>query len=127
MINGDEEKFKRLRFNEDQLHAADVLLNGIDGVVMSSDPNHMKRIREELGLLRSQVTSVQLSDGRKLKPEDDKPKKGHAKYIRHVNDNGHNIADCSICGHAMQWHDEDEDGVPRFCWFCGAKIDGVED
>ena len=52
---------------------------------------------------------------------------GHAKYIRHVNDNGHNIADCSMCGHAMQWHDEDEDGVPRFCWFCGAKIDGVED
>lgn len=53
--------------------------------------------------------------------------KSHAKYIRHVNDNGHNIADCSVCGHAMQWHDEDEDGVPRFCWFCGAKIDNVED
>ena len=22
--------------------------------------------------------------------------KSHAKYIRHVNDNGHNIADCSV-------------------------------
>lgn len=53
--------------------------------------------------------------------------RSHTKYINHVNDNGHNIADCSVCGHAMQWHDEDEDGVPRFCWFCGAKIDSVED
>lgn len=48
------------------------------------------------------------------------------EWINHRNDNGHNIADCSRCGKTMQWHDEDEDGVPRFCWFCGAKIDGVE-
>lgn len=74
-----------------------------------TDPNHTKRIREELGL------------------QDPDDSKLHAKYIRHVNDNGHNVADCSACGHAMQWHDEDEDGVPRFCWFCGAKIDSVED
>lgn len=111
MTDNDTEKFKRLGFNEDQLHAADILLNGIDGVIMSSDPNHTKRIRVELG----------------LKPENNGLKKGHTTYINHVNDNGHNIADCSVCGHAMQWHDEDEDGVPRFCWFCGAKIDSVED
>lgn len=61
------------------------------------------------------------------KVQSSEAKKGHTTYINHVNDNGHNIADCSVCGHAMQWHDEDEDGVPRFCWFCGAKIDGVED
>lgn len=49
------------------------------------------------------------------------------EWINHKNSYGHNIADCSICGKAMQWHDEDEDGVPRYCWYCGAKIRGVKE
>lgn len=44
------------------------------------------------------------------------------EWINHRNDYGHNIADCSLCGKAMQWHDEDEDGIPRYCWYCGAKM-----
>ena len=46
------------------------------------------------------------------------------EWINHRNDYGHNIADCSLCGKAMQWHDEDEDGIPRDCWYCGAKMKG---
>lgn len=46
------------------------------------------------------------------------------EWINHRNDYGHNIADCSLCGKAMQWHDEDEDGIPRYCWYCGAKMKG---
>ena len=45
------------------------------------------------------------------------------EWINHRNDNGHNIANCSLCGKAMQWHDEDEDGVPRFSWYCGAAME----
>ena len=44
------------------------------------------------------------------------------EWINHRNDYGHNIADCSLCGKAMQWHDEDEDGIPRYCWYCGAEM-----
>ena len=46
------------------------------------------------------------------------------EWINHRNDYGHNIADCSLCGKAMQWHDEDEDGSPRYCWYCGASMKG---
>lgn len=46
------------------------------------------------------------------------------EWINHRNDYGHNIADCSLCGKTMQWHDEDEDGIPRYCWYCGAKMNG---
>ena len=54
--------------------------------------------------------------------------KPQGEWINHRNDYGHNIADCSLCGKAMQWHDEDEDGIPRFCWYCGAKMkDGAEE
>lgn len=49
------------------------------------------------------------------------------KWINHRNDYGHNIADCSLCGKTMQWHDEDGDGVPRYCWYCGAAMKGVKD
>ena len=48
----------------------------------------------------------------------------HGAWINHRNDSGHNIADCSLCGKTMQWHDEDEDGVPRYCWYCGAAMKG---
>lgn len=48
------------------------------------------------------------------------------EWVNHRNDYGHNIADCSLCGKAMQWHDEDEDGIPRYCWNCGAAMGGVE-
>ena len=44
------------------------------------------------------------------------------EWINHRNDYGHNIADCSECGKTMQWHDEDEDGIPRYCWYCGAYM-----
>ena len=46
------------------------------------------------------------------------------EWINHRNDYGHNIADCSLCGKTMQWHDEDEDGIPRYCWYCGAEMKG---
>lgn len=52
-------------------------------------------------------------------PYEDRPQ---GEWINHRNDHGHNIVDCSLCGKTMQWHDEDEDGVPRYCWYCGAKM-----
>ena len=48
-------------------------------------------------------------------------------WINHRNDYGHNIADCSECGKTTQWHDEDEDGIPRYCWYCGAKMEDEAD
>ena len=50
MTSCEEEYFKQIGFNEDQLHAAEILLHGINGVVMSSNPEHERKIREELGL-----------------------------------------------------------------------------
>jgi len=55
------------------------------------------------------------------RPTIDKYWNSKGKWINHRNDHGHNIADCSECGKAMQWHDEDEDGVPRYCWYCGSQ------
>ena len=63
--------------------------------------------------------------GYKQGMSDFSPKKG--EWINHRNDYGHNIADCSECGKAMQWHDEDEDGIPRYCWYCGAVMKGKND
>ena len=54
-----------------------------------------------------------------IKALEDSPQ---GEWINHRNDYGHNIADCSICGKTMQWHDEDEDGIPRYCWYCGADM-----
>ena len=48
MTNSDKEKFKQLGFTEHQLHVADLLLNGIDGIVRSSDPNWKRQFRKEL-------------------------------------------------------------------------------
>ena len=45
---------------------------------------------------------------------------------KHLNYYGHNIADCSNCGEATQWHDENEGGIPRYCWCCGADMRGEE-
>ncbi len=45
----------------------------------------------------------------------------HAKWINRRNDDGHNIADCSRCGSAIQWFDDDE--KPRYCCMCGARMD----
>lgn len=61
-------------------------------------------------------------EGYKDGKRDFEPKQG--EWINHRNDYGHNIADCSECGKARQWHDEDEDGIPRYCWYCGAKMKG---
>ena len=47
-------------------------------------------------------------------------KKG--KWINHRNDMGHNIADCSGCGEAMQWYDPDT--RPNYCPNCGADMRG---
>ena len=47
-------------------------------------------------------------------------KKG--KWINHRNDMGHNIADCSECGEAMQWYDPDT--RPNYCPNCGADMRG---
>lgn len=52
------------------------------------------------------------------------PARPKGEWINHRNDYGHNIADCSLCGKTMQWHDEDGDGVPRYCWYCGAEMKG---
>ena len=41
-------------------------------------------------------------------------------WINHRNDDGHNIADCSECGEALQWYDDD--AVPRYCPMCGARM-----
>lgn len=54
------------------------------------------------------------------------PERQEGEWINHRNDYGHNIADCSLCGKTMQWHDEDEDGIPRYCWYCGAPMKGVK-
>lgn len=42
------------------------------------------------------------------------------KWINHRNDMGHNIADCSECGEAMQWYDPDTS--PNYCPNCGADM-----
>lgn len=55
-----------------------------------------------------------------------KAERPQGEWINHRNDYGHNIADCSLCGKTMQWHDEDGDGVPRYCWYCGAPMKGVK-
>lgn len=48
MTDSDKEEFKRLGFNDVLLHVADLLLNGIDGTVRSSDPNWQRKFRKEL-------------------------------------------------------------------------------
>lgn len=51
-------------------------------------------------------------------------KREKGQWINHRNDNGHNIADCNICGNSIQWFDDDE--KPRFCCMCGADNRGEE-
>ena len=63
----------------------------------------------------------QTSDGLPLLDLRERPQ---GEWINHRNDYGHNIADCSECGKTMQWHDEDEDGIPKYCWYCGARMKG---
>lgn len=52
------------------------------------------------------------------------PERKRGQWINHRNDNGHNIADCNICGNSIQWFDDDE--KPRFCCMCGADNRGEE-
>lgn len=48
------------------------------------------------------------------------PRKG--KWINHLNDDGHHIADCSECGHAIQWFDDEDE--PKYCCMCGSYNGG---
>ena len=52
----------------------------------------------------------------------EQPERKTGKWINHRNDNGHNIADCSECGEALQWFDDDI--KPNFCPNCGADMRG---
>ena len=49
------------------------------------------------------------------------PERKTGKWINHRNDMGHNIADCSKCGEAMQWYDPDT--RPNYCPNCGMKME----
>ena len=42
-----------------------------------------------------------------------KSERPQGEWINHRNDYGHNIADCSLCGKAMQWHDEELNNITR--------------
>lgn len=53
------------------------------------------------------------------------PERKSGKWINHRNDNGHNIADCDRCGHAIQWFDGDE--TPMYCCMCGSYNGGEQD
>lgn len=58
MTSSEEEYFKKLGFNDDQMHAAEIWLHGINSIVMSSDPEHERKIREELGLKEDKRKSI---------------------------------------------------------------------
>jgi len=74
---------------------------------------------EDVEIIKSQPSVDAIVNTIEVRPQ--------GKWINHRNDYGHNIADCSVCGKAMQWHDEDEDGVPRYCWYCGARMENSEE
>ena len=57
--------------------------------------------------------------------EEVEPERKKGEWINHRNDSGHNIADCSECGNAIQWFDDDE--KPRYCCMCGADMRGEQD
>lgn len=42
------------------------------------------------------------------------------KWVNHRNDDGHNIADCNLCGSTLQWFDND--GEHNYCPNCGARM-----
>lgn len=42
------------------------------------------------------------------------------KWVNHRNDDGHNIADCNLCGNTLQWFDND--GEHNYCPNCGARM-----
>ena len=80
-----------------------------------------KRAREMADIAREQLEYAYNSGYEAAKAEYERPQ---GEWINHRNDYGHNIADCSLCGKTMQWHDEDGDGIPRYCWYCGAEMKG---
>ena len=48
------------------------------------------------------------------------PERKKGRWINHRCDDGHNIADCSLCGNPIQWFDPDS--KPNFCPNCGADM-----
>lgn len=48
------------------------------------------------------------------------------KWVNHRADDGHHIADCSICSNTLQWFDDE--GGHFFCPNCGARMmEGADD
>lgn len=47
------------------------------------------------------------------------------KWVNHRNDDGHNIADCNLCGSTLQWFDND--GAHNYCPNCGARMVSEDD
>ena len=54
--------------------------------------------------------------------ECEEPRNG--RWINQLNDDGHHIADCSECGHAIQWFDDEDE--PKYCCMCGSYNGGQE-
>ena len=110
-----------------------MLLDLIDNAPTVEAPNEVPIIRinkplesEQIVKLKKLIEEQMNNDKCVLIPNYceiiDPAKRPQGEWINHRNDYGHNIADCSECGKTMQWHDEDEDGIPRYCWYCGAKM-----
>lgn len=93
--------------------------------------NMLKAILDELRFLPSIEPRIPTEDLHREKEqaymlgyeEGRKSRKG--KWINHRNDEGHNIADCSECGSAIQWFDGDD--VPKYCCMCGANMRGKQE
>ena len=86
------------------------------------DLDTLKKDIEENAIELGGVLAIEVDCAKALIDNAPTVEQPQGEWINHRNDYGHNIADCSLCGKAMQWHDEDEDGIPRYCWYCGAKM-----
>ena len=77
---------------------------------------------EETCILRRCIHAVaQLEECYVPKQPTIEPERKKGRWINHRCDDGHHIADCDQCGHSLQWFD---DGTPKYCCECGAKMEG---